>query len=95
MGRIAEAKDGVAILTASTASQFSREGEMWGGGHGVFTYYMLLGLKGAADRNEDGFVTVRELFDYVYGKVGEDTDGNQYPELKGYFDDNLALSVIR
>jgi hypothetical protein len=93
--RITKAKDGVAVLSASTASQFSREDERWGGGHGVFTYYLIIGLKGAADRNNDGYVTIREIYDYIYHKVGEDTEGNQYPELKGLFDDNLPLSVIR
>jgi hypothetical protein len=30
-------------------------------GHGVFTYYVLEGLQGKADRNGDGIVTVSEL----------------------------------
>ena len=32
---------------------FSREGKEWDD-HGVFTYYLLKGLKGEADSNDNG-----------------------------------------
>ena len=89
--RVAEAKDGIAVLSASSANEFSQEGERWGGGHGVFTYYLLRGLKGEAD----GIVTIREVYDYLYRKVAEDTAGGQHPELKGNFDNNLPLGIVR
>jgi len=33
--------DGVCIISASDDKQFSQEGKKWGGGHGVFTYFLL------------------------------------------------------
>jgi len=93
--RVAEAKDGIAVLSASSANEFSQEGERWGGGHGVFTYYLLRGLKGEADFDADGIVTIREAYDYLYRKVAEDTAGGQHPELKGNFDNNLQLGIVR
>ena len=39
------------------------------GQHGLFTYYLLKGLGGTADRNQDGVVAVGELFDYVHAQV--------------------------
>ena len=36
------------FLTASRAMEQSQEGERWGGGHGVFTWYLVEGLRKAA-----------------------------------------------
>jgi hypothetical protein len=70
-----------AIITASDVSEFSREDSQWGGGHGVFTYYVLEGLKGAADANHDRQVSVGELFDYVKKHVTDETRGAQNPQV--------------
>ena len=88
-------KDGTAFFSASRAMEQSFEGTQWGGGHGVFTYYLMEGLKKNADLNKDGIVTIDELAEYVSGRVREDTGAKQHPELKGYFDNNLSLSVVR
>jgi uncharacterized caspase-like protein len=37
--------------------------------HGLFTYYLLRGLRGDADTNRDGAVTLGELAGYVRQKV--------------------------
>ena len=68
-----------AVVTASDISQLSYEGEDWGGGHGVFTFYLLRGLEGEADANQDGTVTAGELFAYVRDRVSKATDGDQRP----------------
>jgi uncharacterized caspase-like protein len=39
--------------------------------HGLFTYFLLQGLSGAADTDGDGVVTVNELFAWVQPKVTE------------------------
>jgi hypothetical protein len=69
-----------AIMTASDVGESSKENLQWGGGHGVFTYYLLEGLKGAADANHDHQITVGELFDYVSRQVSKQTDGSQHPQ---------------
>lgn len=68
-----------AVLTASDVSETSLEGDLWGGGHGVFTYFVLEGLQGRADRNGDGIVTAGELFDYVRAEVSAATKQQQNP----------------
>ena len=68
-----------AVITASDISESSFEDAKWGDGHGVFTYYLLQGLKGAADRNHDGVVTAGELFAYLQQSVRDATDGKQNP----------------
>jgi TPR repeat protein/uncharacterized caspase-like protein len=94
VGQIAESKPGTAVLTASSATEASAEGKKWGGGHGVFTHHLLRGLGGDADDDGDGFVTIRELFDFTYRHVSKDTEGNQHPELKGQFDNGMPLAAL-
>jgi uncharacterized caspase-like protein len=89
--QLAKTKPGRALLTASTATESSQEGERWGDGHGVFTYHLIEGLK-LGDTDGDGLVSIRELYDYVYEHVSGDTKGGQHPELKGNFDNALPLS---
>lgn len=69
-----------AVLTASNTSELSYEDSKWGGGHGVFTYYLLQGLASNADTNHDGTVTVAELSLYLRDKVSGATDGRQNPQ---------------
>ncbi|MGP1371264.1 MAG: caspase family protein, partial [Almyronema sp.] len=60
--------EGRAVLTSSTATQVSYEKE----GASIYTQYLVQGLEtGAADRNEDGQVTVDELHEYAKEKVQE------------------------
>ncbi len=51
------------VMTSATSTQVAREARNYR--HGVFTKHLLDGLKGAADRNGDGAVDTRELFDYL------------------------------
>ena len=48
-------------LTASRDREQSFESENWGGGHGIFTYYVIKGLEGEADTNGDGVVSPTNL----------------------------------
>lgn len=61
------------ILTSSSNNEKSYEDSSLGGGHGIFTYYLIEGLKGGADKattgNKNGFVTVTELFKYIEDNV--------------------------
>jgi uncharacterized caspase-like protein len=68
-----------AVITASDVSQLSYESDQFGGGHGVFTFYLLKGLHGEADANKDGTVTAGELYSYVRDNVAKATSGNQSP----------------
>ena len=86
-------------LTASRDREVSYEGEKWGGGHGIFTYYLVRGLEGEADENGDGIVTADELYDYVYRNVRQDTSeavqGQQNPTVgQGSFDPRMLLAYV-
>jgi uncharacterized caspase-like protein len=89
---LAAAKPGTAILSASRGAELSQEDPRWGGGHGVFTHFLLEGMSGQADENTDGLVTVSELYDFVYGRVKDATMGAQHPELKGSFSNDMAIA---
>ena len=84
---------GRAIITSSDVNETSQEDSKWGNGHGVFTYYLLEGLRGNADTNEDHFVTVGELFRYVRHNVFSATERQQNPQMLVGDNENLALSV--
>jgi hypothetical protein len=67
---------GRAIITASTAMEYAFEGERLADGHApqpsLFTQALVDGLAtGDADRDEDGEVSLNELYDYVFDKVRE------------------------
>jgi tetratricopeptide (TPR) repeat protein/uncharacterized caspase-like protein len=80
-------------LTASRDREQSFESAEWGGGHGIFTYYVVQGLHGAADTNGDGIVTADELSDYVHTNVKQATNGRQNPTSeRGSFDPNMILA---
>ena len=78
---ISRSKGGVALLTSAEANEVSFEDAKWGGGHGVFTHYLLEGMRGAADRDGNGMVTIGELFEYVRDNVKKATDYRQHPSI--------------
>jgi uncharacterized protein YgiM (DUF1202 family) len=80
---------GRVVLTASRAGEVSEERDDLG--HGVFTYYLLEGLKGKADVDGDGVVTVDEAYLYLSTHVPQATGQNQHPVKKGEFEGQLIL----
>jgi Flp pilus assembly protein TadD/uncharacterized caspase-like protein len=82
---------GVCIISASDDKQLSQEGKQWGGGHGVFTYFLLKGLKGEADYNKRGKVTLGELIPYLSENVRRATNSSQSPTVSGKFDPALTI----
>ena len=82
-------------MTASRARERSFESKDWGGGHGIFTYYIVRGLEGYADENKDSIVTADELAEYTRRNVREATKGQQNPTSdKGNFDPNMLLAFF-
>jgi hypothetical protein len=61
--------------------------------HGVFTYYLLEGLRGAADSDRDGMITVDEAYRYVSEKVPRATSMEQHPVKKGMVEGTLVISL--
>ncbi len=83
-----------AVITASDISEPSFEDAKWGNGHGVFTYFLLKGLEGDADRNHDGVVTAGELFAYLRQNVAEATGGHQNPRAMEGLASALTVSNV-
>jgi hypothetical protein len=83
---------GKVIITASAANEVSVEKDELQ--HGVFTYYLLEALKGAADTDGDGAVTVDEAYRYVSDKVPRATGQEQHPVKKGTVEGSLVMSLL-
>lgn len=84
---------GRVVITASGPNEVALESPELG--HGIFTYYLLEGLAGKADRNGDGLVTVSELYEYVEDQVerkAREAGGRQRPLMKGEIEGTLPLS---
>jgi hypothetical protein len=87
---------GRVIITAARPSEVSIE--LPDLGHGVFTYYLTEGLKGAGDLNGDGIVSLQELYEYVQQQVVQKSravGGNQHPLMKGELEGVLPLTKAR
>ena len=61
------ADDKLIVFSASQANQISSA--FHEEGHGIFTYYFLKALRGAADTNADGIVDIEETFTYIKPKI--------------------------
>jgi uncharacterized caspase-like protein len=94
LDKLLHASGGLAILTASEAAQQSYENEKWGK-HGVFTYYLLEGLRGAGDTDHDGIVSLGELMEYVRDQVRAATGSKQIPAIgTTSFDRQMPLTIV-
>lgn len=89
LARIATLGKGRVILTASGSREVARESNEHR--HGVFTHFLLEGLRGAADLDRDGRIDVDEIYKYVSQKVSVATRGQQNPMRKS---PNLTGTVI-
>jgi len=91
---ISRSKGGVALLSSAEANEVSFEDAKWGGGHGVFTHYLLEGMRGAADHDGNGIVTIGELFEYVRDNVKQATGYKQHPSIgTNAYDRNLPVAL--
>ena len=95
LNALSVSRGGVSLMTSAMANESSLEGSEWGRGHGVFTHFLLEGLKGKADREpRDGVITVGKLFDYVTEQVKQATGGHQHPHIGATADRDLPLAVM-
>ena len=93
--RLGDLSKSLFSLTASRAREQSFEVADLKGGHGVFTYYVVAGLEGAADTSGDGVVTADELAEYVHTQVREYTSNRQNPTSdKANYDPDMLLAYV-
>lgn len=84
---------GRVAISASDGKQLSLELDDYR--HGVFTYYLLEGLKGNADKNQDGIVDVDEIWNYVKYQVTDTArkaGNSQTPVLQGSITAGIPLT---
>ncbi|MCK9612432.1 MAG: tetratricopeptide repeat protein [Bacteroidales bacterium] len=80
-------------ILSSQGGELSYEDKKWGGnGGGVFTHYLLRGMKGLADMNNDKKVTSAELLVYLLQNIPRETKFVQNPSVNG--DMNAVISHV-
>lgn len=80
-------------IMSCKADEVSLEDERWGGGHSVFSYYLLEGLRGLADVDEDRKVSLLEIERFLQDSVRHATailDRRQTPVTYGNEDQVVA-----
>lgn len=93
--------EALVVFTSSSDTEQSFEDEDLDGGHGIFTYYVVKGLQGEADKaragNNNGKVTVYELDEYLGDEVNaralRTKDQPQRPKRDCMGCDDFPLSV--
>lgn len=90
---------GFAVMTSSSSDEVSQESDRIKGS--FFTYYLLSGLRGAADMSMDGRVTLNEAYQFSFNETLAKTEktmsGPQHPyydiQMKGTGD--VVMTDIR
>jgi tetratricopeptide (TPR) repeat protein len=78
-------------IVSCQPGELSLEGDQWGGGRGLFSFELINGLSGMADKNSDGQVSLRELNLYLLDKVPEQSGRNpQNPMLFGDYESTIS-----
>ena len=82
------AKEREIRIASCNPDELSMEDIRWGEGRGVFSYYLVNGLKGMADKNRDSIVTFNEIQQFVDSSIAVDAvlkelKHKQTPVLKG------------
>ena len=83
--------ENITVISAASGAQIS--GALEEKEHGLFTYYLLKGLGGDADTNNDKSININELNSFISAKVKEQAALNgreQTPEIQGSSDSVLV-----
>ena len=73
--------DNFTVMTAAAGDQTAKPLEE--AKHGMFSYFLMKGMEGEADANQDNKITAGELHSYVETNVIQQSSGSQTPELQG------------
>lgn len=82
---------GKVVISSSRPDEYSLESPRRD--NGVFTHWLLEALKGAADRDSDGVVTVNEAYNYAYQQTKVETEGAQHPQFQGTVEGIFPLAM--
>ncbi|MGB4843514.1 MAG: caspase family protein, partial [Ferruginibacter sp.] len=75
-------------MASCAVDEEAAEGPAWGGGRGVFSYYLLQGLNGMANDKKNDTVTVKDLSSFLTSSFAADKDlarekHKQHPVIDG------------
>ena len=79
------------VFTSSKGNQTSQANDRTRSGR--FTYYLAVGLQGDADKDNNGKITMAELYEFVKTNVEKETNGQQTPQFYGNSD--FVVEVIK
>lgn len=82
-----------ALMMSSRKNEISLE--FLGLKQGVFSHFLIKGLGGEADIDNNKMVTMDELFGYVKHGVREYTGYTQTPVIMGSYNENMPVSMVR
>lgn len=77
VNELASAENGAVVFSSATGRQYALENKEWG--NGAFTKGLVEGIRGKADYNATGRITLNMLDLYVSERVKELTQGRQTP----------------
>ena len=73
--------NGFTLFSAAGADETSNP--LYEAKHGIFSYFLMKGMEGKADINNDNQITANELHYYLKENVAQHSDDEQTPELQG------------
>ena len=88
---LAQAEAGTALIMSSKSNETSLESS--GLRQGVFSHFLIRGLKGEADSDQNKVIKIQELFDYIQENVRLYTGNRQSPVIRGHYDPEMTVSV--
>jgi hypothetical protein len=93
------AMEGHAYLTSSSENEGAQESDSLGGS--FFTHYLVSGLRGGADANSDGKITLDEAYQFAFHGTLKRTEGTYYGPQHPAYDirlkgsGNLVITDLR
>ncbi|MEP7267786.1 MAG: caspase family protein [Saprospiraceae bacterium] len=86
-------KGGTAMILSCKSREVSLEDS--GLRQGIFSHFLIRGLKGEADENRNKIVSVQELFNFINTRVRSYTLNTQNPEIDGQYNPSMPVAWIR
>jgi uncharacterized caspase-like protein len=83
----------IAVIMSSKPNQTSIETSALN--QGIFSYFFINGLKGAADLNHDRYITMGELFLYTKNATTQKSVGSQVPVVYGKNLNKIPLTHLK
>lgn len=90
---LSQAQPGTALIMSSKSNETSLEAS--GLRQGVFSHYLISGLKGEADSDKNKIITIEELYQFIHQNVTEYTGFMQSPVIRGNYDPKMPVAMMR